>query len=478
MGSHLLHRSRLRTLGCALVACSIAAPAGAQRVITAEELKALEHSPSRLSDEAIPLQYDDVPQRPQPLFEAGNPYQGTGSFEENLFLGTGAVFQPSFLAWGTYRTAINATADEEGPRDVAEWANRLDLFGEYRMSGTERAVIGFRTFDKTGNFLGYDFEDGSTNDRGLNGNVRTLFVEGDFGELFPGLDADDRNAHDYGFSVGRQPLVFQSGILMDDIVDSVGVTRNSLRFLGLSNVRLTALVAWNDIDRGVGGEDNDAALVAFLTEVDGPCSTVELDAVLTLSDDGSHGAHVGCGSIQRLGDYNTAFRANLSTDLDDEGSLFVDDGLLVSAEVSKTVHHSEDVIYLNTFLGVDSYRSAAQDPASPGPLSATGILFGGTGIGTAGVPLGGLPDDSLAAAVGRQWFFHHGRQQLIGELGGRYNYDMRRGAVGAGGRWQTAWHQHTVLACDLYGGFDDGRGATGGFDGAFAGLRLELLFKF
>jgi len=449
----------------------------AQKVITQEELDELEKSDSRLTDVPLPLQYDLVPPRPQPVLEIGNPYQGTGRFEENLFLGTGAVFQPSLLVWGTYRTAFNVALDERGARDVTEWANRLDIFGEYRLSGTERAVIGFRPLDKEGNFLGYDFENSSSNQE-FNGNVRTLFFEGDFGELFPELDREERNAHDYGFSFGRQPIFFQNGVMINDILDAVGVTRNSKRFWGFSNARFTALAAVNDIHRGTGAEDTDATLLAFLTEVDTKDSTVELDVALGLSNDGSDGTYVGYGSTQRIGHYNTTFRANVSVDMDDVGSAFVDDGLLLSAEISKTLHHSDDLVYLNTFLGIDSYRSAAQDPASAGPLAATGILFAGTGIGTAGAPLGGLADDSLAAAVGLQKFMNGGRAQLTGELGGRYNYDAERGALAVAGRWQKAWGQHTVFRVDLYAGFDDAGGITGGFDGAFAGTRLEMLVKF
>ena len=55
-------------------------------------------------------------------------------------MATGAVFQPSVLVWGTMRTAFNTVARDKSStrQDVAEWANRLDLFGEFRLSGTEQ----------------------------------------------------------------------------------------------------------------------------------------------------------------------------------------------------------------------------------------------------------------------------------------------------------------------------------------------------
>ena len=41
----------------------------------------------------------------------------------------------------------------------------------------------------------------------LNGELVSLFFEGDFGEIFPNLSRDDFSATDVGFSVGRQPLL-------------------------------------------------------------------------------------------------------------------------------------------------------------------------------------------------------------------------------------------------------------------------------
>lgn len=454
-----------------------AAPALGQDVITQEQLDALESSSSRLSDRAIPLQYDLVPSRPQPLFEAGNPYQGTGSFEHNLFLPGGAVFQPSLLVWGTYRSAFNGTVDEEGRRNVSEWANRLDLFGEYRLSGTERFVVGMRPLDKDGAFFGHNFRNGR-GQSDINGNIETLFFEGDFGELFPSLDPQDMYALDYGFSIGRQPLFFQDGVMLNDVVDVFGVTRNSKRFWGFSNVRMTGLLGWNEINRGGGSERDDATLFGFMFEADNHERTIEADTVYTTGDRDSDGLYLGFASTQRYKGHNTTLRANLSMDMDDEGSPQVDDGLLISAEISKTLHHSDDLLYFNSFLGIDDYRSAAQGPASPGPLARTGILFAGSGIGTTGVPLGGASDDSLAVAAGGQHFLQGGRENIILEVGARYNYDVERSAIAGGGRWQRAWGQHAVFAADAYTGWDDSGGANGGFDGGFVGGRIELLFKF
>ena len=73
---------------------------------------------------------------------------------------------------------------------------------------------------------------------------RTLFFEGEFGEIFPRLDLSDKLSLDYGISVGRQPLTLQDGILVnDDSVDMVSITRNALRIPGGSTLRLSARIS-------------------------------------------------------------------------------------------------------------------------------------------------------------------------------------------------------------------------------------------
>ena len=76
-----------------------------------------------------------------------------------------------------------------------------------------------------------------------------LFFEGELGELFPNLDQDDRRRLDLGLSVGRQPISFQDGLLINDFIDAVGVTRNNLSPGGAVNLRFTGLYGWNQVNR-------------------------------------------------------------------------------------------------------------------------------------------------------------------------------------------------------------------------------------
>ncbi len=206
---------------------------------------------SRISDEAVlSIDPDQVPDRPRPILDWGNNFLGSGVLNPGFRVG-GAVWQPALLAFGTLRTSLQSYDD--GEQTTSEWANRLDFFFNLQLSGTERLFVGLRP---TGTFSGETIEglsEGSVND--FNTDVLSLFFEGDFGELFPNVDRKDTKSADYGFSIGRQPLGYQDGMLIADSIDSLGVIENTLLPRGGSDLQLTLLYGWNDIHRGDNIED-------------------------------------------------------------------------------------------------------------------------------------------------------------------------------------------------------------------------------
>ncbi len=433
--------------------------------------------PLRLTDEYLPLQTADVPGRPKPLLELGNDFMSTGELRDPITIPTGAVWSPSLLVWGDLRTGVSGI--DRGSNSSGQWANRLDLFTEARMSPTERLVLGLRPLDKDGDFVGFDFDEGETTD-GYNLDVQTLFFEGDFGEIFPKLDLTEKRALDFGFGIGRQPLSFQDGVMIADVIDAITVTRNSLRFWGASNIRATALLAWNDIERGNNIEDDNATVVGLLTATDIEDYYVELDLLATVSSaDGSgaggsgagDGLYVGLGSTQRIGAMNSTFRVNVSQALD-EGNAAVNDGALLTSVLSWVPHHTEDNFYFGSFVGIDNFTSAARSPVAGGPLANIGVLFAATGLGNVGAPISSAAGRVAGGALGYQQFFNHGRSQMIYEIAARVATSAgERDTAAIGGRYRRAIGQHTVLTVDGFGGIDE-------IDDGFVGGRLELLFKF
>ena len=421
---------------------------------------------SALSDEPVRLQVDSMPERPRPILEVGDTFLGSGNISPGINLATGAVWQPSFQAWGTFRTAVQSFDDGENDR-ISEWANRLDLFGQLNLTPTERVLISFRPLDDEGRFSGYTFSpsqlEGWQNE--FNADIETYFFEGDFGELFPNADKDDQKGIDIGFAVGRQPIFFQEGLLLNDAIDSVGITRNNIRwFSSAANTRATFLYGWDNIHRADNIEDRSAKLYGFFTETDIPRSTINFDLAYVDADKiTGRGFYAGLSAVQRIGHFNTAFRAALSEPLDGETPQ-VSRGTIVFGEVSWTPAYSHDNIYVNFFWADGRFSSAARGPATGGPLGQTGILFEAVGLGRYGAALGNDAGCSVGGAVGWQKFYNDNRRQLILELGGRTDTGgSNSDSIAVGARFQQAIGRRFVARIDGFvssrQGFDNGWGA-------------------
>ena len=376
------------------------------------------------------------------------------------------------MVFGAMRSAFQSFEGVGGT--TTEWANRLDLFGNLQLSGTERLFVGFRPLDEDGEFAGYQFSpsegDGWNTD--VDPDLQALFFEGEIGELFPALDRDESRSLDLGFSIGRQRIFFQEGMLINDDLDAVGLTKNSLSPFGSSNLRTTFLYGWNQINRGDNTEYESTNLFGLFTETDWYESTVDLDAIYV--EDGaadSSGLYWGVSGVQRIGKLNTAVRALGSHALEEESSA-VSDGQLLFGEVSWNPKGSDDLGYVNGYLGIDEFTSAARGPATGGPLGRTGVLFAAVGLGSYGAPLGNRPGQSFGLAVGRQLFLDDTRKQITFELGGRQDtHGERLNAAAVGVSYQQAMGQRSVLRFDLFGSAREGGDYR-------SGARVEFLYKF
>jgi hypothetical protein len=448
-------------------------------------------SNSRFSDEPIPLA--DIPDRPRPLIEIGPKFLGTGNISQGFTLPTGAVWTPAFMVFGTIRTATQGIEDGVADRQFAESVARLDLFGNLYLTQTERVVVGVSPLNQEGRFTTFNItSDGFPSDtlddfqEELNFRINTLFFEGDIAELFPKLDWDDSSPLDYYVSVGRQPLSFQDGILInEDALDMVGLTQANLKLAGFVNTRVATVFGWGDVNRhsGVNGpftdcsdliaagsgigncSDGSALLFGLFTETDTRKRTVELDAMYILADEETgDGIYAGLGTTQRIGEYNNTFRIVGSYPIGDE-TPFNRAGAIVHNQFGFTPHHTHNWAYINLFGGIGNFRSAARGPASGGPLGQTGLLWAAVGIGRYGAALGNQADEAVGGGIGYQMFFGKARrQQLILEVGGRYTYgsnevgdefpifeqDIAAGAV----RYAFALGRRGVITLDGFGAYD------------------------
>jgi len=431
-------------------------------------------SENRLSDQPIPLQTATFPKRPEPIVEIGqNPFLGPGFIYPGFISPTGAVWQPVFIAYGTLRSSYQ-TFDSGPAAQLSEWSNRLDLFGNLYLTPTERILASIRPLDRDGRFSNFTFKDPTQEGwhNSNNGNLRTLFFEGDFGELFPTLDPTDRRSLDYGFAVGRMPISLQDGIMFNDGLDGIGLTRSSLFLLGSNAAHVTAFYGWSDVHHGAR-KDLTAQVFLLSAAADYSVATVEADFAYVPSRNRAigDGLFAGFAYIARLGKISSTTRVNFSRAIHKE-TADIQNGALWFQQLNYQPAHTHNNLYLNLFAGFDSYRSAARSPEAGGPLGQAGLLFAAVGLGRYGAALGNTADRSMGGSVGYQMFFKQRRQQLNIEVGERQRTDRAKSRTAAvGARYQHAFGRHVIWQLD--GFTSTNQVAPDGY-----GFRSELQYKF
>ncbi len=462
---------------------------------------------ARFSDKPVPLATNTFLQRPPPLIELGDHFLGNGNLQKGIKLPTGEVISPNFWVFGTMRSAVQTFDPGKGEPRISEWANRLDIYGNLQFTPTERLVVGFRPLDRqyTQNgevsdvFTGYRIEpvhspgslvNGQGTVEAFGATPRTLFFEGEFGEMFPTLDKHDKLSLDYGFSIGRQPLVMQDGLLANSYdVDMLSITRTSMQIPGGSTLRVSAIAAWSDIQ---GQNYNvpaniptynyqDAHFFGFDGAADFPRSTIEANVLYGTSGNHGDGLYAGLASIQRFGKLNTTFRGVTSVAVDGDSSATgvsrVATGTLLLSELSYPMLGSKDFVYMDAYWGIDRFTSIVRDSDAGGPLGNVGILTAATGLGSYAAPLGDQPEHSAGGALGYQMFIGaRRRQQLVFEIGGRAQtqtpkFERQEPAEGFGVQYQQAVGQRFIMVLE---GFAVNRSDYGGS----YGTRMEWVTKF
>jgi hypothetical protein len=421
--------------------------------------------PAKYSDKPLPFKsIGDLPARPGLAIELGDPFLDTGKLDAGFETPWGAIWQPRLWGYSIYRTALQTF--DNGTQANTEWANRLDLFFNLQLTGTEKILLNLRPLDKNRptEFSRYSFDAPNADEGGrseFNPDLEALFFEGDIGSLFPKLDPEGMKPLDFGYTVGRQAITFQEGILINDTVDMFGLVRNNLYLPGVTSLRISGMAAWNRINRGIS--DSDSYMFALFNSADLPKTTANLDLIY-IQDEAKDrdAAYLGISAIQRIGLFNTAFRINSSIALENE-SPGVGDGTLLSAEVSWTPFNSNDVIYINPFLSIGNFTQAGREPIVGGPLAALGILFASPNLSRYGAELNPFTDDVGGAAVGYQAFWDNHRRNLALEIAARKDTDDGDAdALGVGFQLQQAFGRHYQLQVEaFYSVLENSDDATG-----------------
>jgi hypothetical protein len=439
---------------------------------------------SRLSDEPIPFHGPgEIPDRPNLLMELGDKFLDTGNLFPGFTLPGGAVWQPRLWTYSIYRTALQTFENGRTPRSSA-WVHRYDLYANLQLTGTERIFVGFRPLDNNRflEFTRLELEQ-QTGFRGeFNLNLRNFFFEGDLGSLFPNLDFKGMRPIDLGFSVGRQNINFQDGVMINDDMDVLSLTRNNLRlpFIPASNIRVTTLWGWNGSDRGGGNSPLNrggpqADVLGLFTSLDLHKSTVNFDWTYVIDDKptGGDATNLGVSVIRRyvvphLGYVNSTLRANTSI-AHEAKTAAAGTGTVLSSELSWTPHSSDDNIYVNSFWAIGNFTQAGREPILGGALAPLGILFASPNLGDFRSELVGSSQDVVGGAIGYQAFWNYHHTNLTLELAGTKDTGGGTDQIGVGFQFQQKLSQHVQFQVDgHYGVQEEGGPRWGG--------RTELLF--
>jgi hypothetical protein len=433
------------------------------------------HEP-RLSSEPMPfLTEAELGERTPPLLEFGGDFLGTGNIRRGYEIPTGAIWTPRLWVYGTARTALQQFERKGSDQKNSEWVNRFDLFANLQLTGTERVVLGITPLHEDNRFSGYTFSpdqsEGSFDE--FNSQIRTFFFEGDISELFPKWDVEDGKKNDIGFTVGRQQVLFQDGMTINDTLDAFGLSKNNIRFEGvpwLVNWRSSFLIAWDEVNRENNLEDEDATLYALFNQWDTIKSTIDLDLIYVDSEAEDGDLFVAAiDFIQRFGKIGSTLRLAHSAALDG-ASAVAGDGTLLFGEFNYVPAQTHDNLYANFFAVFDNYTSAARDPLGGGPLGRVGLLYASAGLGSYPAPLNNRANDAVGFSLGYQKIDDHNRRQMTLEVGARNDDFNDVTEYGIAARFQQALGKRFVLQVDGFLADGNDRDST-------YGARLEFLVK-
>ena len=140
----------------------------------------------------------------------------------------------------------------------------------------------------------------------------------------------------------------------------------------------------------------------------------------------------------------------------------------MTAEISSLVAGSDDIVYFNTFAGIDNYTQAGRERIVGGPLANTGILFASPNLSTYGAEINPFTEDVVGFALGYQAFYNHHRRNLILEVASRKaTKSAKTDALGLGFQLQQAIGRRLQLQLESFYTFQEQQNDA-------SGIRFEV----
>lgn len=419
----------------------------------------------------------------RPLVELGRPFYGPGLYPQAIPIFSDVnPLMPAFAVYGDYRTGVGI--HRVGGNPVRNYAHRLNLDMDLRLTGTERFHAFMGPLDHNGRFTRLDFSDSGNVEfeEELDAQFDTAFFEGDLGSMWGGLVGEDA-PFDLPIAIGLMPLVYQNGIWLEDALAGAAVSfpwRHS-RLLNWSNFDATFFVGFDQVTSPAFAGDNSAASVfgtAWFIEAYG--GYIEADYAYLNDRDGLNRSYHNfalaytrryfarwSNSVRYIG--NLGQSGPLVTRTADGGILLVENSLISSRP-------SNVVPYANFFVGHGRPQSVARAGGSGGILRNTGIHFESDGL--TGYPtLDATGSNAYGGAVGINFLSADFTRQFVLEFAALDTYGDPALSAAAGPqyalgtRWQKALNNWSQLRADLmYGWLDNAPDLMGS--------KLEFRWKF
>lgn len=236
-----------------------------------------DHSPQNMDPRVKPALFDRKYFRPDPNYaeqsydagsqwtiyggkrKVGEPFYplifgsrlyGDGEVAEgiNLF-GSQNLVHPRLMMFGDWRLVGVEVDDAKDQK--AQFVTQLNIETDLQITATEHIHALFRPLDNNGQFTRYTIGDAKNErfQKQLDGNVDTLFFEGDIGAIWSGISGS-YTGWDLPVAVGLMPLIFQNGVWVNDVLQGAAFTipAKNNRWLGLSNFDATFFAGLKDVN--------------------------------------------------------------------------------------------------------------------------------------------------------------------------------------------------------------------------------------
>ena len=372
---------------------------------------------------------------------------------------------PQFLLYGDYRTAVGVHRNNGAPN--RNWAHRLNLEADMRLTGTERFHLGMGPLDNGNQFTRLDFSDGDiTFDSRFDAQPNTAFFEGDAGAILGGIRGIDA-PFDLPITAGLIPLLYQNGIWMEDAIAGVACAfpwKHS-RLFNWANYDATFFAGFDNINSPAFGDDQHASQVFgtawFLEAYDG---YVEADYAYLNDRFGiNRDYHNFALAYTRRYFHRISNSVRIIANVGQSGARVnrsADGGLLILENSLISPLPSTFVPYLNGYLGYGTPQSVARAGGSGGILRNIGINFESDGL--TGYPtLDATGSNAYGGAVGLNLLTSDFRRQFAVEFAAQDTYgdpllSKANGPEYAlGTRFQQSLTNWSLIRIDLMSGWLD-----------------------